>query len=270
MCQTVTLDDILYSITHSNNSTAGPDGILFAAWRAAPELAAPILLNVFTSISKGQPPPNNFNNGLLFLLPKKQTGLISDTRPLSVTNTDNRIIAAAVAHKVMPAVLDIVDPAQKGFLNGRSGSDHILDINTFFYEGVENNINRHLFLLDTAKAFDSIDHEWIYTIIKHLNFPPWFFHFVRGALTNVNVSPCFGSATSHFIDIERGVKQGCPLSPLLFIIAYDPLLSALSHIPHINYFAFADDLAITTDAVISIYPALSCISLFFFYFSPRY
>ena len=113
LCQSVTLDDILYSITHSNNSTAGPDGIPFAAWRAAPELAAPILLNVFTSISKGQPPPNNFNNGLLFLLPKKQTGLISDTRPLSVTNTDNRIIAAAVAHKIMPAVLDIVDPAQK-------------------------------------------------------------------------------------------------------------------------------------------------------------
>ncbi len=86
----------------------------------------------------------------------KHTGLVADTRPLSVTNTDNRILASAVARSVMPAVLGLVDPSQKGFLAGRCGGDHTLDINTFFYEGVEKGIDRLLFLLDTAKAFDSV------------------------------------------------------------------------------------------------------------------
>jgi len=262
LCNNIGLDDIIYSINHTNNSTPGPDGIPFAAWKAAPELAAPILLAVFHSICAGQPPPPNFNKGLLFLMPKKNTGLISDTRPLSVTNCDNRILSATVARAIMPAVLELVDPAQKGFLNGRSGADHIYDINSYFYEGVENNLDRYLFLLDTAKAFDSIDHDWIFHILKRVRFPDWFLRFVRGMLTNVSVAPCFGKSTSVWIDIERGVKQGCPLSPLLFIIAYDPLLYSLSRIPDIRYFAFADDLAITTDRISSISPALSAISLF--------
>ena len=199
---------------------------------------------------------------MLFLLPKKSTGLVSDTRPLSVTNADNRILAAAVASSIMPAVLDLVEPCQKGFLAGRTGCDHVEDVNAFFFEGVEKGLDRLLFLLDTAKAFDSIDHDWIHDLLKHVGFPPWLSFFVRGALTDVSVSPFFGGAIHDHICIERGVKQGCPLSPLLFILAYDPLLLALTHHPHLRLFAFADDLAIATHDVTLIYPALNTISAF--------
>ena len=188
--------------------------------------------------------------------------MIADTRPLSVTNTDNRILAAAVARAITPAVLDFADPAQKGFLNGRNGNEHVVDVNTFFFDGVENNTERHLFLLDTAKAFDSIEHSWIHLILAKLDFPPWLRFFVRGALDKVKVSPFFGHQTSKWIDILRGVKQGCPLSPLLFIIAFDPLLSCLSRLPNLCCYAFADDLAVTTIRIPFIYPALSLISSF--------
>ena len=166
LCQALNLDDIKKAILISNNSTPGPDGIPFAAWRAAPELAAPVLFNVYRAMSNGQPPPPGFNKGVLFLLPKKPSGLIADTRPLSVTNADNRIIAAAAAHKIMPAVLSFIEQSQKGFLNERSGSDHIVDVTEFFYQGVEEDLDRHVFLLDTAKAFDSIDHKWIFTVLR--------------------------------------------------------------------------------------------------------
>jgi hypothetical protein len=61
------------------------------------------------------------------------------------------------------------------------------------------------------------------------------------------------------------VKQGCPLSPLLFIISYDPLLSSLASLKYdydVSYYAFADDLAITTYSIPAIYPALNLISCF--------
>ena len=262
LCPSLSEDDILDAIKHSSDSSPGPDGISFAAWRAAPDLAAPVLYNVFRALSSGQPPPPGFNQGLLFLLPKKSTGLISDTRPISVTNTDNRILAAAVAKQIMPAVLDIVEPSQKGFLSGRQGADHILDINAFFYEGVEKFLDRFLFLLDTAKAFDSIDHNWIHTVLEHVGFPRWLRFFIRGCLQNVRVAPFFGQSVSTWIDIDRGVKQGCPLSPLLFILCFDPLLYFLKHLPDINCYAFADDLAVTSSSIPSIFPVLSCINTF--------
>ena len=113
-CPTPDIDAIKEAIKLSNNSSPGPDGISFAAWRAAPDLAAPVLHNVLSAIMRGHTPPEGFNHGLLFLLPKKLTGLVSDTRPLSVTNTDNRLLAATVARAIMPSVVDLINPSQKG------------------------------------------------------------------------------------------------------------------------------------------------------------
>src|SRR5207253_2111136 len=139
---------------------------------------------------RGHTPPEGFNHGLLFLLPKKLTGLVSDTRPLSVTNTDNRLLAATVA--IMPAVVNFINPSQKGFLAGVNGSDHIVDINTFFYDAIRNKWDRLLFLLDTAKAFDSIDHDWIHHVLAKAKFPPWLQNFVKGSLSGVKVAPSLG------------------------------------------------------------------------------
>lgn len=256
------IEDIEKSIRRSNNSTPGPDGIPFAAWRAVPDLAGPVLFGVLNALSKRHRAPEGYNHGLLFLLPKKATGLVEDTRPLSVTNTDNRLLASTVARVAMPAVLQLVSPSQKGFLTGVESDDHIVEINSFFYEAVSKKESKYLFLLDTAKAFDSIDHEWIHKVLKRTEFPFWFTSFVEVVLDKVKVSPSFGSKLTEWIDITRGVKQGCPLSPLLFIICYDPLISSLGKLSHLCIYAFADDIAITTLGIAYISPALELLDEF--------
>ena len=120
---------------------------------------------------------------------------------------------------------------------GRNGAKHTYDINSFFYHGVVERLERFVFFLDTAKAFDSIDHDWIFKVLKKAGFPSWVSSFVRCSLSEVLVTPFFGTLSDVWIPILRGVKQGCPLSPLLFIIAYDPLIVFLSSVPNVQPFA---------------------------------
>ncbi len=91
------------------------------------------------------------------------------------------------------------------------------------------------------------------SIITNAGFPDCVLNFIKGSLTKVKVSPCFGNTVFDFIDIFRGVKQGCPLSPLIFILAYDPLLVALAALPGVKPFAFADDLAMAARDVTTNY-----------------
>ena len=145
---------------------------------------------------------------------------------------------------------------------GKNSTEHIVTINQLFYNSVVKKDSHILFLLDTAKAFDSIDHDWVYHVLKSTGFPLWLRNFVKGSLHAVKVAPFFGGELTDWIDTLRGVKQGCPLSPLLFIIAYDPLLFHLSKLLDVRSFAYADDLALFCSSVRAIFPALELVSVF--------
>ena len=72
------IKDIAGTIKSNKNTTPGPDGVPFAAWRSNTDISAPVLHRVLTALANGDKPPKHYNLGLLFLLPN----MIEDTRPL--------------------------------------------------------------------------------------------------------------------------------------------------------------------------------------------
>ena len=223
------IDEIEDTINGSSNSSPGPNGIPFSILRHFSQFLAPIIHNIITSLSHGIPPPDDFNFGILHLFPKNHSLEIKDTRPITISNTINRIIAKILTNSIIPATQETLHPQQKGFIPGRSGRDHITQITQKFYSAMGRKKQMFLLFLDTKKAFDSIDHNFIFLTLEKIGLPLWFINSIKGLLHNVIVFPAIARSTDpkHGIKIERGVKQGCPLSPILFAICYDVLLHKL-------------------------------------------
>ena len=239
------IETVLDILAKPKPSSPGPDGMPFSLYSSLSDISAPILHGAICSMAEGHTPPKSFNMGDLCLFPKDNTTLISRTRPITMNNFDNRIIAAVVSRTLMPSVDFISEHCQKGFINGRLGDDNIKAITKKFYSSLLAQEPNHFLFIDSAKAFDSIDHPFLFDVLTKIGMPAWVLNLVKGLMHEVQVRPRLGGRSKTSIDIHRGVKQGCPLSPLLFILAYDPLLTRLAAIPGADVFAFADDAVIS-------------------------
>jgi exonuclease III len=231
------------ALEDTNNSSAGHDGIPFSCYRALRVYAAPILFEVFFSLAKGAHPPRGFNFGRLHIIPKDSSYRVDCTRPINVNNSSNRIITSVVVVVITPTMQVFLEPAQKGFVEGRIGTEHVEDLNKVFYEAMRDKVDVYVIFLDTKKAFDSIDHAFIELVMYKVGFPQWCITFTMSLFKDVLVFPVTSERTNTSIEIHRGVKQGCPLSPLLFALVYDVLLFFLGIEGIVHKFAFADDLA---------------------------
>ncbi len=139
---------------------------------------------------------------------------VLSTQPIVVNNADNRLVAKVMAAVMTPVAQFIVHPSQKGFV----------ELTELFYSHLQHKQQLHVLQIDKRKAFGSIDHNYIFSILSTVGFPVWLLHTVAALLVDVFVLPVVSAHTSVLIPIHRGVKQGCPLSPLLFVLAYDPFL----------------------------------------------
>jgi len=244
-----TEQDIIDIILSTKNTSPGPDGIPFVVYRILAAHFAPIFLRLLTYFAEGHLPSEGFNDALLFLLPKYCTFVAADTRPISVANSENRILGKIMVWAIAPYLSDedIIWPAQKGSIAGRWGADHIRQLNEKFYRSVEHPEqygDYYVFFMDTKKAFDSIHHDFIFDVLRWIGLPVWVVNVVRAMLYKVKVTPFFGKRSGVWIRIRRGVKQGCPLSPWIFAVCMQVLLFKLSKVSNIDPFAYVDDLAI--------------------------
>ena len=258
-------DDVVDTINGSNNSCAGPDGIPFSFYRSYVRIdtsIARVISDIGKHLGSGLRPPEGYNHARFFLIPKKPTGLVADTRGISVTNADNRLLACAVAKVSTLALQHMLQDDQKGFVAGRQGTDHVKSLTDEFYSKLSKKQQHYVLLLDTRRAFDTLSHVFIHRCLHKLGFARWLRELVKGLLYQVVVFPAIGKGNTHPISIHRGVKQGCPLSPLLFILCFDILLLFLDLGARVRRFGFADDLALSTRSVTLILRALKIIARF--------
>ena len=259
----ITEDFVHTVIDNTNDSAVGPDDAPFEVYRATADISAPVLLSCTRWLMDGHPPPDDFNAGLLYVLEKKPTNLAEDTRPLVVNNTDNRIISTCIRESITPSVDSILSPDQHGFRAGMSVDSNIEFFNEKFYSAMDNERFYDIMLVDFKKAFDSVSHEAIFALIKQIGLPMQHCNAIQSLFHNAHCFTTTDRSNPLRIDFRAGVKQGCPLSPTLFILLMDVLHDMITCTTKVHIRLYADDVAIGARNLIPYLPALKrCFHIF--------
>ena len=262
--------DIAKAISLAASSAPGPDGIPYEAWKTLGDLAIDILNDAGHVLEDGDArhqmievdgdenrDSHEFNFSNMFCIPKKPSGKTDHgeafyapaaTRPLSVVNTDNRIIANSRRLRWEVIFNEWVSEMQKGFLPGRSMSSNIIDIET---EAMRVSLRTEygaIILFDLEAAFPSVSHTYMFRILEYLQLPSHVLNFVKALYDENRCQLVLAGQRFEGFNMESGIRQGCPLSPMLFAVVVDILLRRLARIlPSAIPRAFADDTAIVVD-----------------------
>ncbi len=138
-----------------------------------------------------------------------------------------------LATRLNKCISTIIHPDQVGFVLNRFSFFNVRRFLNIIYSKQKSHSKLAIIALDAEKAFDQVEWKYILTTIKEFNlgdrFSSWvsmlYHHTSASVLTNLDRSPQF--------ELHRGTRQGCPLSPLLFAIAIEPLANAIRHHPQI-------------------------------------
>ncbi|KAL3681018.1 hypothetical protein R1sor_023974 [Riccia sorocarpa] len=166
--------------------------------------------------------------GIVKLLPKNdQKTLLQHWRPISLLTFGYKLIGKIISTRLKRLIPKLVDDEQCGFVEGRNIIDNVMCLK------LSQDITRvtgeaSIFCkLDFMKAFDRVQHQFLWDTMLAMEFPLEFIDLVKCLVANGTAKVHINGLYTDQFQLERGVRQGCPISPLLFAISTQPLMRML-------------------------------------------
>ncbi|XP_063816354.1 uncharacterized protein LOC135055814 [Pseudophryne corroboree] len=202
----------------------GPDGFINLFYITFQDSLSPLLLNLYNDASSNPFPREMLEARVITILkPGKNPSLCANYRPIALLNTDIKMYAKLLANRLNPLIPALVHQDQAGFTIGRQASDNTRRVFSLLEARSMSREPLLLLSLDAEKAFDRI--HWVYMseVLARFGFTGQFLQNVLRLYMYPSAHVFSNGFLSDTFPITNGTRQGCPLSPLIFILAIEPL-----------------------------------------------
>ena len=211
------------------NKSPGLDGLPYEVYLRMSHMFVPILTNVFNHWFAQGAIPGSITKGVITLLEKEGRhvqGELDDYRPITLLNTELKILDRVLANRLQLVISDLIGPEQNNAVKGRLIRENLHLVRQII-EGIKDDTKAALIYLDQSKAFDRVDHRFLAAVLETAGFKQEFHRWISILYHNPQAVVQVNGRCSGAFAIEWSVQQGYPLSPLLYVLALEPLLRRL-------------------------------------------
>ncbi|XP_010451229.1 PREDICTED: uncharacterized protein LOC104733344 [Camelina sativa] len=207
--------------------------------------------------------PKGVNSTILALIPKKKEArTMKDYRPISCCNVLYKIISKILANRLKLILPKFISSNQSAFIKDRLLMENILLATELVKDYHKDSVSpRCAMKIDISKAFDSVQWGFLLNTMHALEFPDTYIHWIRTCITSALFSVQVNSELAGYFGSKRGLRQGCSLSPYMFVICMNVLSRRLDRAAlhkkfgfhpncqslNLTHLCFADDLMVFID-----------------------
>jgi hypothetical protein len=246
----ITPDEVARKLKKCENTAPGDDRITYKHWKTV-NPACTALATIFNICMKYESIPDDWKTSVTVLIHKKgDHNDITNWRPIAILRTIYKLFAGVLARR-LTAWLEsnaVLSPAQKGFLPHDGVFEHNYALRRMFDKARTDKGEFIATWIDFSNAFGSVPRDAIFAGLNRMKAGAKFVNLIKSMYRETKTRILTGNEPTSDICIETGIKQGCPISGLLFNTAIDPIIrNLLGQEANHRVLAYADDLVILAE-----------------------
>jgi len=206
------------------SKSPGPDGFNFTFIKKSWEFVKEEVMAVMKQFHETGYIPKGCNASFIALVPKVKNPVnLEQYRPISLVGAIYKIISKVLAERIKKVLPLVIDECQSAFLKNRGILDSVLMANEVIEDIRRGGRSGLCLKVDFEKAYDSVRWEFLYDMLQKMGFHSKWISWIRGCLESASISVLVNGSPTEEFKPKRGLRQGDPLAPFLFLVVAEGL-----------------------------------------------